>query len=124
MKLIALTLIILLSSGCQDIIERKDTIIDPYFVADNLGTLQKTLYYDLGDGNSIGRLNEVKRVGYTKTHIIAEKENGFYFIDREKDHKYLNGSDIVGKVQSREYFLNWLDSMEIQDFLFTYFAEK
>lgn len=96
----------------------------PYFVAPDPAADYKTLYFDLGDGNSIERVRNIKRAGHTEKFIIAEVQDGYYFIDRLKDNKFLNSHDIIGNVKTHEYFLKWLDSLQIYNFEFDYYMAK
>lgn len=117
------TLCALLTS-CFDLYTTRYEIDGPYFVETGPGESYKTLYYDLGDGNAIGRVENIKRAGHTDQFIIAEVEKGYYFIDRQKDNKFLNGNEIIGSLKSHDYFLNWLDSLKIANFKFDYSLEK
>ena len=113
-----------LLTSCFDLNTTEKKIDGPYFVASDPAADYKTLYFDLGEGNSIERVRNIKRAGHTDKFIIAEGQDGYYFIDRLKDNKFLNGSDIIGNVKSHEYFLNWLDSLHIDNFEFDYYLEK
>lgn len=123
-----ITIILLFFCGvltsCVDLYSKEDKIDGPYFVATDPAGEYKTFYYDLGDGNSIERVRDIKRVGHTDKYIIVEKLKGYYFINRVKDNKFLNGNEIIGKLKSHEYFLNWLDSLKIGNFEFDYNMEK
>jgi hypothetical protein len=99
-------------------------IVGPYVVKADPGANYQTLYYDLGDGAAIGRVENVNRVGHTDRFIIAQTPEGYYFINRQKDQQFLNGSEIIGSLKTQEYFLNWLDSSNIKNFKFDYYSEK
>ena len=127
MRLKSLIFIIIFSghlTSCFDQNTAKEKIDGPYFVASDPAADYKTLFFDLGDGNSIERFRNIKRVGHTDKFIIVEAQEGYYFIDRLKDNKFLNGNDVIGNVKTHEYFLNWLDSLKIDNFEFDYYMEK
>jgi hypothetical protein len=113
-----------LLASCIDLFSTRHELDGPYFVESDPGANFKTLYFDLGDGNAIRRIENVKRVGHTDKYIIVETQDGYRFIDRQKDNKFLNGNEIVGDTKSHDYFLNWLDSSKIEDFKFDYYLEK
>ena len=113
-----------LMTSCFDLYTKRYDIDVPYFVEADPGADYKTLYFDLGDGNAISRVENVKRVGHTDKFLIAETNDGYYFIDRQKDHKFLNGNEIIGDTKTHDYFINWLDSLKIEDFKFDYYLEK
>ncbi len=113
-----------LLASCIDLYSKRHVIDGPYFVESDPGADFKTLYFDLGEGNAIGRVENVKRVGHTDKYIIAETQDGYHFIDRMKDNKFLNGNEIIGNAQTHDYFLNWLDSLKIENFKFDYNIEK
>ena len=113
-----------LLTSCFDLYSTRQEIDGPYFVESDPGANYKTLYFDLGDGDAIERIENVKRVGHTDKYIIVETQDGYRFIDRQKDNKFLNGNEIVGDTKSHDYFLNWLDSSKIEDFKFDYYLEK
>src|ERR1035437_5419082 len=113
-----------LLTSCFDLYTRHYEIDGPYFVESDPAADCKTLYYDLGDGNAIERVRDIKRAGHTDKFIIVEGQDGYYFIDRKKDNKFLNGSEIIGCKKSHEYFLNWLDSLKIINFKFDYYLKK
>ena len=110
--------------SCFDLYSTRYEIDGPYFVESDPGANWQTLYYDLGDGNAIGRVEDVKRVGHTDKFIVAETQNGYYLIDRQKDNKFLNGNEIIGTAKTHDYFLKWLDSLRIENFKFDYYLEK
>jgi hypothetical protein len=108
----------------MDLYSKRHKIDGPYFVESDPGADYKTLYFDLGDGNAIERVENVKRVGHANNYIIAETQDGYHFIDRMKDNKFLNGNEIIGNAQTHDYFLKWLDSLKIENFKFEYELEK
>lgn len=77
-----ITLFLLISSlltgtSCVDLYSNEYKIIGPYFVANDSAASYKSLYYDLGDGCSIERVSNVKRVGHVKKYIIVEVQEGY-----------------------------------------------
>ncbi len=113
-----------LISSCFDLNTVHQEIDGPYFVESDPGADYNTLYYDLGEGNAIARVRNIKRAGHTDKLIIVEVQDGYYFIDRQKDNKFLNGNEIIGDIKSHEYLLNLLDSLKIDNFKFDYYIEK
>ena len=112
-----------LLSSCVDL-SQQHQVVGPYFVAADPEADYETLYFDLGNGNGIERVRNVKRVGHTDAFIIAETQKGYYFIDRQKDNKFLNGDDIIGNPKTTADFIHWLDSLKIKDFRFDFYREK
>ena len=113
-----------LLTSCVDLFPNRHKIDGPYFVESDPGAAYETLYFELGDGNAIARIENVKKVGHTDKFIIAETQEGYHFIDRQKDNRYLNGNEIVGDLKTHDYFIKWLDSLKIKDFKFDYYLEK
>lgn len=109
---------------CFDLYTRHYEIDGPYFVESDPAADYKTLFYDLGNGNAIERVRNIKRAGHTDKLIIVEGQDGYYFIDRQKDNKYLNSNEIIGDIKSQEYFFNLLDSLKVDNFKFDYYLEK
>jgi hypothetical protein len=122
--LIFISLISLIIPSCVDLFEDKHKIYGPYYVSSDPGANYQTLWYDLGDGNSIGRVMDVKKVGHIGKIIIAESQDSFYIFDSQKDNKYLNSADIIGRPKSHEQFLKLLDSLKVSDFQFDYYLDK
>ncbi|PWQ93243.1 hypothetical protein DKW60_18035 [Leucothrix pacifica] len=59
-----------------------------------------SLYYDLGNGNYIGRVSGgVVSVGSNKRYVVAKKcslnDCKYYYIERSKDDRYLNSKIAV-----------------------------
>ena len=71
-------------TSCFDLRTKRYNIDGPYFVEADPAEDFQTLYFDLGDGDAIGRVENVKRVGHTDKFIIAETIDGYYFINRQK----------------------------------------
>lgn len=104
-KLIILTFIINLSS-CMDLFEYDKVLIEPYHIRTDPGDMSKSIYYNLENGNGIGRISSVNKVGWNHDHIIAINSNKHYFIlEIHKDYKYYNAEEIVIGLLSKYEFL-------------------
>ncbi len=110
-------------TSCVELFSKRFTIDGPYFVESDPGANYQTLYFDLGNGNAIERVENVIRVGHTEKFIIAETKDGYLFIDRQKDNKFLNGKEIIGDTKTHDYFIKWLELSKIKDFEFDYTSE-
>jgi hypothetical protein len=93
-------LFVLMFTGCNVNLENNFRVSDSYFVGVIDVSEDRSLYYDLGDGSGIGRVNgNVTAVGWNESHIIVEqhKDNKilFYILEIEKDHKYADPSESV-----------------------------
>ncbi|MBL7936677.1 MAG: hypothetical protein JNM51_12800 [Bacteroidia bacterium] len=119
-----MTLVCIFFASCVDQHETKHRIYDHYFVSLDPGANYQTLYYELDDGNAIGRVSDVKRAGHINKIIVAETNEGFYFINSEKDNQYLNSTDIIGKPKNHDEFLKLIDSLNVRDFTFGYNVDK
>ncbi len=119
-----MTMACIFFASCVDQFETKHNIYGHYFVSPDAGSNYQTLYLEIDDGNAIGRVPDVKRAGHINKTIVAETNEGFYFIDSEKDNQYLNSTDIVGKPKSHAEFLKLLDSLNVKDFAFGYSVDK
>src|SRR5690554_122208 len=71
-----------------------------------------TLSYDLGEGTSVGRVDEVVfsvgwdgRYAVAKQHPAGDKNvTNYFFIDSSKDHKYADPPDVVvGPLDENEF---------------------
>lgn len=70
----------------------------------------KTLYYDL-NGDGIGRVNHVSRLGTNDSFIIVESagsrqspRNMYWILDKDKDTKFMNSNEIIEGPFSLEEF--------------------
>jgi hypothetical protein len=70
--------------SCFDLFSKRHKIDGLYFVQTDPGASYQTLYYDLGNGNAIGRVEDVERVGHIKKFIVAETKKGYYFMTDRK----------------------------------------
>lgn len=84
---------------------------DNYEVQDNPGIACKTLYYELGDGSGIGRVDYVSKIGSNDRFLIIESldtsKNGkvqYWIIDKKKDKPTFNGDEITDGPLSLDSF--------------------
>ena len=78
-------------------------LVGPYILAAVDVEEQMSVYYDLGDGASIGRIEPVVfSVGWNKRYIVAKQHPGgnrsvtdFYYLDMTKDSKYADPTNSV-----------------------------
>jgi hypothetical protein len=83
----------------------------------------RSLYYDLGDNASIGRVEaEVIAVGSNEKYIVAKQKSvssdliAYYFIERKKDSKYYNGSEITQGPFTESNFLKIKSELGLPEF--------
>ena len=110
----------LLLTGCDSGVQWQDK---PYKViwidtGDN-----RTLAYDLGEGASIGRVDaEIIAVGSNEKYVVAKQKPiggaamSYYYINREKDDKYLNGDEITQGPFSSASFLQLKSELGLPEF--------
>ncbi len=74
---------------------------DNYKVRNNPGEPSKTLYYELGDGAGIGRVNYITKIGSNERFLIIEsfdtsknEKCQYWIIDKKKDKPTFNGDEI------------------------------
>jgi hypothetical protein len=104
--LAALTLLLLAACGFV----HDEHIDGPYrlVAVDSLSDM--VVCYDLGGGNCIGRTPSMTTgYGFSERWITAVVRRGaqteYYFIDRNADHRYLNGTEITQGSFSESQFL-------------------
>lgn len=107
-KLLPIFLAIMLI-GCNVHLDNNFKVADSYFVGVIDVSEDRSLYYDLGDGSGIGRVNGgVMAVGWNKSHIIVEQYKNnkvlFYILEIEKDHKYAEPAESVSGPFNEEEF--------------------
>jgi hypothetical protein len=93
-------LLITLLFGCNVDLSPNYKVSDNYYVGVIDIPEDRSLYYDLGDGSGVGRVNGgVISVGWNEFHIIVEqrKDNKklFYILEIKKDSKYAEPSESV-----------------------------
>lgn len=91
---------------------RDEKLIGPYRLANIDVEEQMAVYYDLGDGTSIGRIHQtVFAVGWNEKYIVAKQHpdnnraiTNFYFLEIAKDSKYADPSDsVTGPLTESEF---------------------
>ncbi len=111
-KFSILITILFLLSNCttEKKIDEKYTIvnIDGYW---DLG-------YSLGEGNSIGRIDNISKAGWKFNYIYGVSDGKYYWFDKTKDDKYNNAEDIVIGPLTKKIFYNKMDSLGIKNIIF------
>jgi len=75
------------------------------------------LVYDLGNDSSIGRVDSIiKKVGSDANYVVAQRNSEYYYIEKKKDHPYLNGADIAKGPFSAEEFLKIKEDLKLPEF--------
>jgi hypothetical protein len=100
MKKLFIILLITLLFGCNVDLSKNYKVSDNYYVGIIDIPEDRSLYYDLGDGSGVGRVNGgVTAVGWDNYHIIIEqhKDNKilFYILEINKDNKCADPSESV-----------------------------
>ena len=82
-----------------------------------------TLNHEIGNGASIGRVNEkVVAVGISDAYVVAKRQHlgsesiSYYYIEREKDNMYLNAHEITQGPFTEEVFLELKSQLSLPDF--------
>jgi len=97
-------------AGCGDVYDKH--LVGPYSLAAIDVEQQMSVYYDLGDEGSIGRIEPVVfSVGWNKRYIVAKQHPGgnrsvtdFYYLDMTKDSKYAEPTNsVVGPLKEVEF---------------------
>ncbi|WP_345552600.1 hypothetical protein [Microbulbifer aestuariivivens] len=69
----------------------------------------KSLGFNVGDGAYIGRIDEPKSINanekYISVYACPEQSCAYYYIDREKDHKFADATEFVFGPYTRESFI-------------------
>ncbi|MBN1254843.1 MAG: hypothetical protein JXA50_06175 [Deltaproteobacteria bacterium] len=100
MRKLFIILLFTLLLGCNVDLSTDYKVSDNYYVSIIDIPEDRSLYYDLGDGSGIGRVNGgVIAVGWDNDHIIVEQykdnKNLFYILEINKDSKYAVPSESV-----------------------------
>ncbi len=87
-------------NSCFDINERTYWNDEKYEITDNPGIAScKTLYLKLDNGDGIGRVDFISRIGSNNTYIIAESiKNGmkeYWILNKGKDSENYNASEYI-----------------------------
>ncbi len=108
-KSIALATILLCGCSCDVHDER---LIGPYRLSAIDVHEQMSIYYDLGDGSSIGRISEtVFAVGWNEKYIVAKQHpnndrrvTNYYYLEIARDSKYADPSaSVTGPLSESEF---------------------
>ena len=109
-----------LVASCDYGVKWKD---DPYEVHWIDLASNRTLAYSLGNGTSIGRVQaRVISVGSNKKYIVAKRQVPktetiqYFYIDREKDDRYLNLNQITQGPFTRSAFTMLKEELELPEF--------
>ncbi len=99
---------------------------DNYYIQNDSGSaFGKSLYYDLGDGNGIGRVEFVTKIGSGEKYLIIESQQktenkkDYWILDKTKDHRLFNASEIVEGPYTESDFLNKKSEYGIENLKFT-----
>jgi len=110
----------ILVAACDSGVKWRD---DPYEVSWIDISSNRTLDYSLGNGTSIGRVQaSVISVGSNKKYVVAKRQVPntetvqYYYIDRNKDYKYLNFDQITQGPFTKEAFISLKESLGLPDF--------
>ena len=80
----------------------------------------KTLYRDVGNGNGIGRLNDVEQIGANGQFIVAKGSgNQYYILEMTKDDPYMDARDVMLGPMDSLVFVERLRSLGIADLTFS-----
>jgi hypothetical protein len=108
-KILILALAVFSFVGCD---AHREKLIAPYLLVATDTLEQTSLSYDLGDGNSIGRIDAtVFAVGWNEHYIIAKQHpknnraiTNFYYLEISKDSKYADPTNcVVGPLTEAEF---------------------
>ncbi len=89
----------------------------PYSVSWIHSPANLELVYELGEGSSIGRVDSIiKKVGSDANYVVAQRNSEYYYIEKKKDHQYLNGADIAKGPFSAEEFLKIKEDLKLPEF--------
>ncbi|MBH8558468.1 hypothetical protein [Hymenobacter negativus] len=112
MQTIRLLLYLVLAFSCSsclaDVLARKTTIHDGYYVTADGGMPYETLYYKTPKGDIVERFPEVSKVGYASGYIFIEAKAGYYWFAVKEDNGW-NSQDpdfaflINGPLTATEY---------------------
>jgi hypothetical protein len=100
---------ILFLAGCDF---HRERLVGPYLVLAIDTPEQMSVAYDLGDGDSIGRIEPVVfSVGWSDRYIVAKQHPAgnrgityFYYLDISKDSKYADPTNsVVGPLTETEF---------------------
>ena len=120
LRLLLVSCFTFIVASCDYGVKWKD---DPYEVNWIDISSNRALAYSLGNGTSIGRVQaRVISVGSNKKYIVAKRQVPktetvqYYFIDRQKDDKYLNLNQITQGPFTKEAFVTLKDELGLPEF--------
>ncbi len=113
-------LVILFNSclGWGDIFSYEKDIPGNYEIAEDEGSSQKEIYYKLESGGAIGRIDNVLKVGWNDSIIIAESEEGYYILDKTIDSAYAEPKNVVYGPATHVDFINRLKKAQVKNIKF------
>ncbi|PLY04974.1 MAG: hypothetical protein C0622_02060 [Desulfuromonas sp.] len=111
---IAITLLL----GCHTNLHQSYKVSDNYYVATIDTPGNRSLYYDLGNGNGAGRVNDgVVGIGWDKVHIIVRQniatKDYYYILEINKDSKYADPSESVSGPLSKAKFHEMREKLKV-----------
>jgi hypothetical protein len=90
-----------------------------YYVIDIMAIGNNELVYKLDNNSSIGRVDNIKRIGSNSKFIISEDtKSQFWILNKEKDDRYLNANEIVEGPYTYEEFQNQLTLKKVGEIEF------
>ena len=112
-KASAITFIVIFLTAC--VFDSREKWRDGYYSVLWIDTFENlTLNYDVGNGDSIGRIGKtILAVGSNNKYVVVKQRldlksniTNYYIIDRLRDHKYANPQEFVmGPLSEKEYEL-------------------
>jgi hypothetical protein len=108
-KLLTIVMAVFIFVGCD---AHHEKLIAPYLLVAPDTLEQTSLSYDLGDGNSIGRVDStVFAVGWNEHYIVAKQHpknnrtvTNFYYLEISKDSKNADPTNsVVGPLTETEF---------------------
>jgi hypothetical protein len=108
-------------AGCRS---HQEHLVGPYSLSSIDVPEQMSVYYDLGDGSGIGRINAtVYSVGWNSQYIVAKQHpsanrsiTNYFYLDMSKDSKYAEpDNSVVGPLTEAE-FMRKKQELALPDF--------
>jgi hypothetical protein len=110
----------IVSIGCGALSSYSDWVDANYYVADSPSEPSNKTLYIANNAGGHGRIEWVKRIGRNQMFIIAESEDGlFWILDKTKDNELLNADQIVIGPFSKTEFQQKKIEMKISNLEFT-----
>lgn len=123
MKLIRLSLLLFFITACDSGVLWKDSPYEVYWVDT---TDNQSLGYSLGDGGIIQRVDKVIAIGSNEKYIVAKQRSInqqkilYYYLEKAKDKKFYDASDVVKGPFSIEQFKREKQYLGLPDFTHTF----